>query len=388
MTTQSSTSLADLPVVSESDPVGLSPSTWVVASGRPEGPDAALNTPPVLASNFANVEGYSRSSGTDTWRSFEEVLGGLEQGIATAFGSGMAAISAVFDLLAVGAHVAVPADCYHGVTSMVAKGVASGRWTAEAIPTTHTDAWLSALDRSDLVWLESPSNPLMEIGDLPAICGATRPAGCLIAVDNTFATPIIQRPLDLGADVSVHSATKFIGGHSDLLMGATISRTQQVADSLIDRRSLGGATPGALEAFLATRGMRTLAIRLQASQRNASTLAERLKAHPGVELVRYPGLADHPGHALATNSLDGYGGVISFEVFGGARAADRLCDAVRLIRHATSLGGVESTMQRRAAIPGQGGVPEALVRLSVGIEDVEDIWADLTLALQACVTGR
>lgn len=368
-------------MVNEVDPSAVSPATWVVAAGRPLGPDAPMNAPPILASNFSNVDGYSRGSGTDTWRAFEEVIGGLEGGKAVAFSSGMAAASAVFDQLKVGSHVAIAEDCYHGVTEIVRIGVETGRWTAERIKTTDTGRWIDALDHSDLVWMESPSNPLLEVGDLPAICRANRKTGGLIAVDNTFATPLNQRPLEFGADVSVHSATKYIGGHSDLLMGVAVADSDDLAARLVERRTFGGATPGALEAFLANRGIRTLAVRMERSQANALTLAERLARHPGVERTRYPGLPSDPGHTLASRLLEGFGAIVSFEVRGGADIADLVCESTRLIRHATSLGAVESTMQRRAAIPGQDGVPEALIRLAVGIEDVADIWNDLSQAL-------
>lgn len=358
---------------------GLSPDSWVVWAGRPQGVDQPLNTPIMPASNFTEASSYARSTGTPTWGAFESVLGGLEGGSAIAFSTGMAAASAVVDLVPVGGHVVLPSDCYQGVSMVVADGGAAGRFTSEQIGVTETARWIEAAAKADLVWLESPTNPLLEIADLEAIASAPR-FGMLV-VDNTFATPLNQRPLESGADIVVHSVTKFIGGHSDLMMGATVVRDEALADRLRRRRSLGGATPGALEAFLAVRGARTLAVRLERSQQTAVSLAGRLAADDRVHGVRYPGLASHPGHDLAATQLDGFGAIVSFEVKGGSVVADRVCRSVRLIHHTTSLGGVESTMERRAAVPGQGHLPEGLIRLSVGIEDPEDLWRDLSSAL-------
>jgi cystathionine gamma-synthase len=217
--------------------------------------------------------------------------------------------------------------------------------------------------------------------DLPALCAAGRAAGALVGVDSTFATPLLQQPLALGADIVVHSATKFIGGHADLLSGLAVARDEALAGRLRRRRGLTGGTPGALEAFLALRGLRTLALRLERSQHNAGELARRLEGHFAVSRVRYPGLVGDPGHARATAQMRGYGAVLSFEV-ADAPTADRLCEAVQLIVHATSLGGVESTIERRSKHAGEERVPAGLLRLSVGCEHVEDLWQDLSAALE------
>ncbi len=357
----------------------MSADSWVVWAGRPQGGDEPLNTPIVAASNFTDASSYARSTGTPTWEAFEAVLGGLEGGSAIAFSTGMAAASAVIDLVPVGGHVVLPSDCYQGVAMVVADGVAAGRFTSEQIAVTETTRWIEAISRADLAWVESPTNPLLEIADLAAIASAPRSG--LLAVDNTFATPLNQRPLQSGADIAVHSVTKFIGGHSDLMMGATVVRDEGLGERLSRRRSLGGATPGALEAFLAARGVRTLAVRLERSQATAASLARRLAADDRVDGVRYPGLETHPGHAVAAAQLHGFGAMVSFEVRGGAEAADRVCRSIRLVHHTTSLGGVESTMERRAAVAGQEHLPAGLIRLSVGIEAPEDLWADLSQAL-------
>jgi cystathionine gamma-synthase len=364
----------------------VEPDTWAVMAGRPEpGTGAPLNVPPVLASNYELGYGraYSRDDATPTWEAFEQLLGGLEGGEAVAFASGMAAIAAVVDLLPVGASIVAPDDCYQGVAGLVAAGAAQGRWRVERVGVADTARWLELAPQADLLWLESPSNPLLSVADLPAICGAARKAGALLAVDSTLATPLVQRPLELGADLVVHSATKYLGGHSDLLLGAAGARSEALAHRLRERRELAGATPGALEAYLATRGARTLALRLERASGSAARLAERLDAHPDVELVRYPGLASHPTHETARRFMRGFGTLVSFDVAGGAERADAVCRSLRIIRHATSLGGVESTIERRAAVPGQTHLPPGLLRLSVGCEHVDDLAADLDQALSA-----
>lgn len=359
------------------------PATRVVSLGRPEAGGDPLNVPLVPASNFllGSEMNYSREDGTPTWHALEQLVGNLEGGTSLAFSSGMGAAAAVFDQLPVGAEVALPDDCYQGVTRLVDKAIAQGRWRLRNVPVTDTDGWRKALLECDLVWLESPSNPLLEIADLKAICAAPKKNGTLLAIDNTVATPLNQQPLLLGADISMQSGTKFIGGHSDLLMGVLSTNDQQLADKLRLSRKINGATPGALEAFLATRGMRTLAIRLDRAQANALVLARFLDGHAAIEHVRFPGLESHPGHLLAKSQMKGFGALISFETRGGADAADRMCQSTKIIRHATSLGSVESTMERRSAVPGQQHLPPGLVRLSVGIESVIDLQADLTQAL-------
>ena len=361
------------------------PESWLVSAGRPSEPGDPLNVPLVPASNFilGGGRGYSRDDGTPTWEALEEIVGGLEGGRAVAFASGMAAMASVFDQLAAGAVVVLPDDCYQGVAGLVAAGAEKGRWSVERLAADDTAGWIRACGRADLVWLESPSNPLLAVADLEAICAAPRRPGTIVAVDNTFATPLNQQPLDLGATVSLQSATKFIGGHSDLLAGVATTRDDAMWHALVRSRELNGATPGTLEAFLAVRGARTLAIRLQRAQQTAQVLAERLEAHPGVTRVRYPGLPSHPTYAIAQRVLKGPGTIISFELRGGAQVADAVCRGVGLVRHATSLGAVESTMERRAAIPGQEHIPPSLLRLSVGIEDAEDLWADLDAAIRA-----
>lgn len=364
---------------------GIKPESWLVSAGRACEPGAALNVPPIPASNFIHggERGYARADGTPTWEALEEVVGGLEGGKAVAFASGMAAIAAVFDQLAAEAVVALPDDSYQGVAGLAAAGAARQRWSVLRVEVNDTAGWIRACTVADLIWLESPSNPLLTVADLEAVCAAPRKPGAIVAVDNTFATPLNQQPLELGATVSLQSATKFIGGHSDLLAGVATTRDDALWNALRKSRELTGATPGTLEAFLAVRGARTLALRLERAQQTAGRLAGRLEKHPLVTRVRYPGLPSHPTHATAKRLLKGFGTIISFDLLGGAEFADGVCRNVRLIRHATSLGGVESTIERRAAIPGQGHLPPSLLRLSVGIEDADDLWDDLDSAMRS-----
>ena len=362
----------------------LKPESWLVSAGRSSEAGAPLNVPIVPASNFilGSGRGYSRDDGTPTWEALEELVGGLESGRSLAFASGMAAAAAVFDGLRTGSLIVLPRDCYQGVAALAAAGAERGRWTVERLAGEDTAGWMNACAAADLVWLESPSNPLLEVVDLEAVCAAPRKRGTIVAVDNTFATPLNQQPLAFGATLSMQSATKFIGGHSDLLAGVITTRDDELYETLRRSRELTGATPGALEAFLALRGARTMAVRLHRAQQTAMVLAERLEAHPSVTRVRYPGLRSHPTHATALRVLKGFGSIISFDLAGEAELADRVCRKVRLIRHATSLGSVESTMERRAAVPGQEHLPPTLLRLSVGIEDAEDLWSDLDEAMR------
>ena len=358
--------------------------SWLVSAGRDRRPGSPLNVPPCPASNFVLGErrAYSRDDGTPGWEALEEIIGGLEGGSSVAFASGMAGIAAIFDQLHAGSIVVLPDDCYQGVAGLAKTGQNRGRWTVHRLAVADTAGWIEMCGVADLIWLESPSNPLLTVADLCAICAARRKHGAILGVDSTFATPLNQRPLALGADVAVQSVTKFIGGHSDLLGGVVTVRDANLLAAFRQARELAGATPGTLETFLAVRGARTLALRLERAQRNAMTLAERLAGHPNVALTRYPGLASHPTHEVARRQLKGFGTIISFDVRGDASTADAVCAGLQLIQHATSLGAVESTIERRASIPGQEHLPPTLLRLSVGIEAVEDLWTDLDRALR------
>jgi cystathionine gamma-synthase len=340
--------------------------TIAIAAGRAARvPGTPINVPPVLATSFhaGDERSYARDDGTPLWEALEDVLGALEGGHATVFGSGMAAVAAVF----AGGYpaVVVPSTGYAG-TRTYAREYAQTHGAAHAeVDITDTDATLAALPAGGLLWLESPTNPLLQIADLPALIAGARGRGATVAVDNTFATPLLQSPLALGADFAVHSASKYISGHSDATLGAVVAADPARTANLRHYREFAGAVPGALETFLALRGIRTLPLRLEKAQANARTLASELRAHPAVECVRYPG----------------FGAMLAFDVRGGAEAADHVCRAVRLIVHATSLGGVESSIERRQKYAGESYLPPGLIRMSVGCENAADLWSDLRAAL-------
>ena len=367
----------------------LHPESIVVAAGRPaRTPQAPLATPIVLTAPYhhgPDDNHYARHVGTDTVRAFEDAIGALEGGHAVAFGSGMAATAAIVEAQPVGTVAVVPDTAYSGTVTIFDEQARLGRMTLRPVDITVTGSVVAALGGPDLLWLESVTNPLLGVADLPPLMTAAHAAGALACVDSTFSTPLNLRPLEHGAQVVMHSATKYLSGHSDLLLGVLVVGSSERAHQLRERRSLAGSMPGALECFLALRGLRTLAVRWERAQDNAAKLAQRLAAHPRVTRVRYPGLATDPGHQVASGLHGGYGAMIAFELDGTADDAERVCDSVRLISHATSLGGVESLIERRARYPtdAEHGTPPTLLRLSVGIEHVEDLWADLAQALRA-----
>jgi cystathionine gamma-synthase len=349
----------------------------------------------VLSSTFR--QGGDAIYGRDenpTWEALEEAVGGLEGGQALVFASGLAAVSSIIESLPVPGRVVVAADAYNGTRRLLGDLASRGRLRFRTTDIADTAATLAAcaelaepipahpgFGASGLLWLESPTNPMLAIADLPTVIAGAHQLGLDVAVDNTFCTPLLQRPLDYGADVVVHSATKLLGGHSDVVLGAVVTRRGDLAEAVARRRSLHGGIAGPWEAWLVLRGLRTLDVRLERAQANAARLAECLLGHPAVEGVRYPGLPDHPGHELATRQMNGFGTMISFEVKGGPDAAEAVTTKVRLMTPGTSLGGVETLIERRGRWEAEEGVPPALLRLSVGIEDVDDLWADLDRAL-------
>ncbi|MGZ4460254.1 MAG: trans-sulfuration enzyme family protein [Nocardioidaceae bacterium] len=350
----------------------LRPATRAVHAGRPpHEPDNPLNTPLTMASTYVaggDLE-YGRYA-NPTWAAFEEALGELEGGRCLAFSSGLATVATILDVVGQGQTVVAPRHAYNGSVMQLADLEARGRIKAVLVDVTDTEQVVKACEDAALVWLESPTNPALEVADLPPIVRAAHDAGAYVVVDNTFATPLLQQPLDLGADLVVHSATKFIAGHSDVLMGALATRDEQLFGVLKNRRDMVGATPGTLEAWLALRGLRTLHVRLDRAQENAQQLVRRLREHPAIGEVRYPG----------------FGAVISVVLDQGALAADLLTHKTKLWVHATSLGGVESTFERRRRWKTEPAtIPDGLVRMSVGIEDVEDLWDDLRAALDDVV---
>ncbi len=356
----------------------------VVAAGRPE-PTAGgpLNTPLVPASSYHfGTERFYQRQGSPTSDSFEAALGTLEGGTAISYAAGVAAVAAVLDLLPLGAVAVVPRSQYWGVVELFHEAVDAGRLHLREVDITDTDATIAALAGAQLLWMEAASNPLIDVPDLPALCAAARAAGALSCVDATFATPMLVRPLEHGADLVMHSVSKYLSGHTDVVLGALVAADDAVADRLRAHRYRTGAIPGVLESYLALRGVRTLALRVERQQANALELATRLAEHPAVQRVRFPGLAEDPMHDRWAAIASGPGLMMSFELTDAA-AADDFCDRVRLVTHATSLGGVESLVERRAYYEGERlmGTPESLIRFSVGIEHVEDLWADLQQAL-------
>jgi cystathionine gamma-synthase len=364
----------------------MDPSTVVVHAGRPARvPDAPLGESPVFSSTYiaGGERGYGRFD-NDAWAALETTLGELEGGRGLTFASGMAAAAALFDLVPVGARVVAPQHAYSGVLGLLDQQASTGRLTVDRVDIADTEAVLAAVVGAYMLWIESPTNPAMEVADVPALSAAGRAAGALVIVDNTFATPLLQQPLKLGADVVMHSATKFISGHSDVVLGAIVTADDNLWTSLEARRRSLGAIPGPMEAWLALRGLRTLALRLERAQSNAAFLAERLLAHPRVSRVRYPGLADDPGHERAAAQMSGFGAILAIELGGDGERAQRVCESTALWVHATSLGGVESMLERRRRWPAEvPTIPEDLIRLSVGIEHPDDLWADLEQALKA-----
>ncbi|MGB7980066.1 MAG: PLP-dependent transferase [Candidatus Nanopelagicales bacterium] len=358
-----------------------------MAVGRPaRAPGAPLNTPPVFSSTFAagGEIAYARV-GNPTWTALEEVLAALEgPGCrALSFASGMAAITAVADLAPVGATVVGQTVAYSGTRSQLARWSASGRIALREVPA-RTEDLVGAAAGAGMVWVETPTNPTLAVVDIAAVARATAQAGALLVVDSTFATPLGQHPLDLGADVVVHSATKYLSGHSDVLLGAVVVRDADLAERIRVHRTLGGGIPGPMEAWIALRGLRTFPLRWERACATAAELARRCTDHPAVARVRYLGLTEDPGHSLASAQMSAFGAIVSLELRGGAAAAEAVAGGTSLWVHATSLGGVESTLERRRRWPEESAdVPETLLRLSVGIEDVEDLWADLRAALDS-----
>ena len=367
--------------------------TLAVHAGHHVDPSTGAVMPPInLSSTFErNADGsytsgyvYSRSDNPNR-QALEEVLAALEGGTAAlTFASGMAAVQAVFMGLEAGAHVVIPDDVYFGTGALVAD--VFGRWGLTVTAVDMTDpANVAAAMRPDtqLVWIESPSNPQLKIAAIAAIAQIAHAGGARCAVDNTWPTPILQRPLALGADIVMHSTTKYLGGHSDLLGGAVIVRAQ---DAFYDRmhrvQTVGGAVPSPFDCWLLARSIRSLPYRMRGHCANARAVATFLAGHPRIERVNYPGLPDHPGHAIAARQMSDFGGMLSIQVRGDAADALALTGRLRLFIRATSLGGVESLVEHRKSVEGpQSPTPDNLLRLSVGLEHSDDLIADLAQAL-------
>ena len=317
----------------------------------------------------------------------QALLTALEGGAASlVFSSGMAAAATLFRALPVGAHVVGPLVMYHSLRRWIASYAAEGHIVADFVDTTALDALREVVipGRTRLVWIETPANPLWSVTDIAGAAEIAHQAGALLAVDSTTASPVLTRPIEHGADIVMHSATKYLNGHSDVIAGSlTAARDGEFWQKLVAGRSSGGAILGSLEAYLLLRGMRTLHLRVERACRSAQLVAEAMTQHPNVAEVLYPGLPTHPGHAVAARQMTGgFGGMLSIRVKGGEEASIATAARVEIWKRATSLGGVESLMEHRASIEGPGTpVPADLLRLSVGIEDPQDLIDDLDQAL-------
>ena len=358
----------------------LATESQVVAAGRPEKkPDGALNPAIALNSTFheGGPIGYGRY-GNEAWSALEEAISVLEGGKTLIFSSGMAAISSVFSLLPQGAIIVAAENGYQGTTTMLKKMHEAKKLEVRFVNLPNTDEVLKALPGAQMLYLESPTNPAIEVVDLPVVIPAGKKAGSIVVVDSTLATPLVQNPIALGADIALHSVTKYLSGHSDILLGCVVTNDESIFERVEQARRYGGAIPGPFEAWIALRGLRTFALRMQRSQENAMELAKRLEKDPRVLKVRYPGLASDPYHERAKSFMKGFGAMISFEVKADIAQIDKMCNSSTLITNATSLGGVESIWERRRRWATESHtIPENLIRFSVGIENVDDLWSDI-----------
>jgi cystathionine gamma-synthase len=364
---------------------------------EPDPATGAVVPPIVLATTFARPsvdaerDYYYGRSGNPTRRAYEECLASLEGATAGfAFASGVAAEDAVLRILPRDAHVVVSSDVYGGTYALLTKVAARSGLTSHVMDLTDVESLARHWPADAVaVWVESPTNPSLTIVDISAIAEIAHARGARVVVDNTFATPYLQRPLELGADVVVHSATKYLGGHSDVIGGFVAVRDAELADEISFVQARAGAVPSPFDCYLVLRGIKTLAVRMDRHCENARAVADMLTGHPAVGEVRYPGLAHHPGHALAARQMRDFGGMVSFLAAGGEAHARRIAERTRLFVLADSLGGVESlighasSMSHVVAVGSPTAVDPALVRLSVGLESVVDLQADLAQALEA-----
>ncbi|MFZ4737297.1 MAG: cystathionine gamma-synthase [Bradymonadia bacterium] len=369
------------------------------AGNAPDPTTGAVNVPVYFTSTYVQSApgvhtGYEYSrTGNPTRAALEANLAALEGGdFGLCFSSGCGATTTLAHWLEPGAHMIVADDVYGGTYRLFTKVFPDANRSFDFVDLTRPEALLEHVrPNTRAVWLETPTNPLLKLVDIAAVARLAHERGLKVIVDNTFMSPYLQRPLSLGADVVVHSATKYLGGHSDLVLGAVVTSDREIYEKVKYLQNALGATPGPMDCYLALRGTKTLAIRMRQHEANARDLAAWLEAHPAVERVIYPGLASHPQHALAQRQADGFGGMISVVVRGGLDRATRVLSRCRLFSLAESLGGVESLIEHpaimtHASIPAAVraglGIDDGLIRLSVGIEHVEDLRADLAHALE------
>jgi cystathionine gamma-synthase len=367
------------------------------AGYRPDPATGAVNAPIYASSTFAQdgVGGlrggfeYART-GNPTRAALEAALAAVEEGaFGRAFGSGMGATDcALRAMLRPGDHVVIPNDAYGGTFRLIDKVFTQWNVTYTPVALSDLDAVRAAITpQTRLVWVETPTNPLLSIADIAGLAELGKQRSAKVLVDNTFASPALQQPLTLGADVVLHSTTKYIGGHSDVVGGALVTNDRELDEAFAFLQNGAGAIPGPFDAYLTMRGLKTLVLRMQRHSENASAVAEFLAGHPAVSTVLYPGLPSHPGHEIAARQMRDFGGMVSVRMRAGRRAAEDLCARTEVFILAESLGGVESLIEHPSAMThastagSQLEVPDDLVRLSVGIEDVADLLADLEQAL-------
>ncbi len=373
-------------------------STDAIHAGQDPDPSTGAIIPPIyqtstyVQQSIAVHKGYEYARGDNPTReAYERCVAVLERGTqGIAFGSGMAAIDAIGSLLDAGEHIILTSNVYGGTIRLFRRIRSRHGISFDRVPTHDLDAVRRAIrPNTKLILLETPANPLLEITDLAGIAALAREHELLVAVDNTFMSPFFQRPLELGADLVVHSATKYLNGHSDMVGGIVVAKDEALAERVRFIQFAGGAVPGPFDCWLALRGIKTLAVRMERHDQNARVIARRLEEHPAVLKTIYPGLRSHPHHELATRQMSGFGGMITLDL--GSREAARIAlESVRIFALAESLGGVESLISvpaemTHASVPEderlRAGITPGLVRLSVGIEDVEDLWTDLDAAL-------
>ena len=372
--------------------------TRAIHAGWEPDPSTGSVIPPIFATSTYKQDGvgglrggyeYSRSA-NPTRTALEATIAALEEGEkGFAFASGLAAEDTVVrGLLNPDDHVVLPNDAYGGTHRLFDKVLQRWGLTHTPAPLSDLDAVRAAItDKTKMIWVETPTNPLLGIADIAALASLAHEAGALLTVDNTFATPYLQRPLTLGADIVIHSTTKYAGGHSDVVGGAVVVRDLDLAENVGYHQNAMGAVAGPFDAWLTLRGLKTLGVRMDRHCDNAERVVEFLTADERVEHVYYPGLVDHPGHEVAQGQMDRFGGMISFRARGGEEKALQVCDRTRVFTLAESLGGIESLIEHpgrmtHASVAGtELEVPSDLVRLSVGIETVDDLLADLDQAL-------
>jgi cystathionine gamma-synthase len=363
------------------------------AGGEPDKETGAIAPPIHLSTTFEHGPAGERHAGYEYLREsnptqdrLEAALAALEEGEATlAFASGQAAMLAALQSLPAGAHLLIPDDCYTGLRVLCGAFLPEKGISATAVDMGNIEAVRAAITpATKLIWAETPSNPQLKIADIAALAQTAHGHGALLACDNTFATPALQRPLTLGADLVMHSTTKYLGGHSDVLGGALVfARRDAWFETVFHRRHITGAILSPFNAWLVLRGARSLPARMAWHCRNAHTIAEFLTQHPAIEAVHYPGLATHPNHTVAARQMSDFGGMLSFRVRGGREATLRVAGRLQLIRNATSLGGCESLIEHRASVEGPNPLsPQNLLRFSVGLEHPEDLREDIRQALE------